>query len=580
LARLLATEALKHVRGRANLRVLDPACGDGELLLAVAQELPTSDAPRFSLVGYETDPASVLEARARIAAAGLVAEIRAVDFLADEPSRGPLFETQAESFDLVISNPPYVRTQVMGAEMAQSLAKRFSLTGRVDLYHAFVAAMTTRVADRGVLALLTSNRFMMTRSGLRMRQLLRTGYQLRTVVDLGDSKLFSAAVLPSLVIASRAKEAANDVHEAEFVRSYAITRQSAGAATQYSSVLEPIESRTPGIATVGVSTFMIEVGTLTLSADDTRPWSLRAPGSGHTWLETVRRNASRTFADVSTIRVGIKTTADQVFIRDDWDELPQDRQPEAELLKPLITRRAVKAFLLRAGRTGPTRVLYPYEVSESGRRRLVPLESFERASRYLEEHRSRLESRSYVAKAGRAWYEIWVPQQPSSWPLPKLVFPDISEQPMFALDTSGAVVNGDCYWITVREGLSTDWLWLMLAVANSSLVSRYYDAVMHNKLYSGKRRFITQYVSDFPLPSLDTIASREAVAMVKRMALADIELDSTPARRALDHVVNWAFGLSEQPCRDRDLDLSIQDLALKPAEEREEVRSGSYDDVI
>jgi len=40
----------------------------------------------------------------------------------------------------------------------------------------------------------------------------------------------------------------------------------------------------------------------------------------------------------------------------------------------------------------------------------------------------------------------------------------------------------------------------MLAVANSSFALRYYDVMFHNKLYAGRRRFMSQYVAQFPLP--------------------------------------------------------------------------------
>ena len=72
------------------------------------------------------------------------------------------------------------------------------------------------------------------------------------------------------------------------------------------------------------------------------------------------------------------------------------------------------------------------------------------------------------------------------------------------MDQSGAVVNGDCYWSKLRLDVDPDWLYLMLAVANSEVATTYYDTVFHNKLYAGRRRFMTQYVKEFPLPKLDS----------------------------------------------------------------------------
>jgi hypothetical protein len=86
-----------------------------------------------------------------------------------------------------------------------------------------------------------------------------------------------------------------------------------------------------------------------------------------------------------------------------------------------------------------------------------------------------------VLKAGRAWYEIWVPQQPDAWGAPKLVWPDISDRPKFFLDNSGSIVNGDCYWLSCGE-LSPDEIALALAVANSTFALQYYDLCCGNRL--------------------------------------------------------------------------------------------------
>ena len=55
----------------------------------------------------------------------------------------------------------------------------------------------------GTLALLTSNRFLTVRSGATLRRLLHTEFDLEAIYDLGDTKLFSAAVLPVIVMARK-----------------------------------------------------------------------------------------------------------------------------------------------------------------------------------------------------------------------------------------------------------------------------------------------------------------------------------------------------------------------------------------
>src|SRR5207244_11300835 len=139
-------------------------------------------------------------------------ELRSGDFLSQVASikaslqmdfLQPPVQEERTRFDAVISNPPYVRTQVLGSASARELAIRFDLTGRLDLYHAFVKAMTLVLREGGILGLLTSNRFLTVQSGASMRDWLATKFRLHRLVDLGDTKLFEAAVLPAIIVAER-----------------------------------------------------------------------------------------------------------------------------------------------------------------------------------------------------------------------------------------------------------------------------------------------------------------------------------------------------------------------------------------
>ena len=151
-----------------------------------ARALPPRSRKRITLVGYETDRAAIDAADAVLRPLG-VKQLTLVtgDFLeaagGGPELRGPTAVLDADSaagFDAVIANPPYVRTQVLGARRAGLLATRFGLTGRVDLYHAFARAMAGVIKPGGVLGLLASNRFLTVKSGAALRAMLRTQFAL------------------------------------------------------------------------------------------------------------------------------------------------------------------------------------------------------------------------------------------------------------------------------------------------------------------------------------------------------------------------------------------------------------------
>lgn len=546
LASFVAANALEYIETAGRLRVLDPACGDGALLAAVVEFVPPEC--ELELVGCDKDPAAIAAAEARLVglSAGTVSwSLETCDFLSEaaalREASSSLFGGSPESaslakpFDIVIANPPYVRTQTLGAEESRRLANVFGLTGRVDLYHAFAVAMTESLREGGVLALLCSNRFMTTKGGRSLRQHLEK-LDLHRVFDLGDTKLFEAAVLPAVIVASRQEPAGERPLMATV---YGCPPSDGGVAVR--SVLDALDEGVEGLVHVGTSVFEIRRGVLNLGSGSANPWALGAEGQD--WISQVDERASLRFGDIGKIRVGIKTTADKVFIREKWSDIKGDA-PESDLLLPLFTHHSARRWT--AGEPS-RRVLYPYDLDEH-RRVPLDLDEWPRAAAYLESHRAQLEGRRYVVEAGRNWWEIWVPQRPAEWSLPKLVFPDISDLPRFSIDYSGSVVNGDCYWLALPTERDQRLGRLAMAVANSSLGTRFYDQVCGNKLYSGRRRYITQYVERFPLPDPDGPEARKIVELVGNLLEGNVdEAAATDLEDELDQLVWRSFGFEEVP---------------------------------
>jgi hypothetical protein len=494
---------------------------------------------RLVLAGYEMDESALAKADATLGGCGVATiELKHADFLSLPHGKQRLFEfgeaDPLPAFDGVIANPPYVRTQVLGAKTARSLAKQFGLTGRVDLYQAFAFAMGSVLKQGGVLGLLTSNRLLTTNAGEMLRKTLRSEFVVRELYDLGDTRLFTAAVLPAIVVA--AKGSTPGAAACRFARAYE-SRAGVAPACERSHILDAMaDEESKGLVATPQGVFLVEKGTLSPTDDLGEKWSLSTPEYDG-WLSAIKGRQRGMFQDIASVKVGIKTTADKVFVRSDWESL--ETVPEPELLHPLLTHREAARWRASWGERAK-RVLYPYDMS-APRKKTLRLEGCPNARVYLEEHKDQLRGRSYVIEAGREWYEIWVPQVPSDWAKPKIVFPDISERPRFFLDRSGAIVQGDCYWIALDEGVDPAWLLIMLAVANSTLGARYYDIKFHNKLYAGRRRFMTQYVRQFPLPNLDSSSMRQLASVVEE--LVGGRGDAVALEEECDQLVWDAFGL-------------------------------------
>jgi hypothetical protein len=248
---------------------------------------------------------------------------------------------------------------------------------------------------------------------------------------LGDTRLFEAAVLPAvLLLEGRGRQADRP---AAFSSIYVTNETPTATANGPLDALE-----TEGVTRLPDGRcFRVQHGRLETGGTREGVWRI-ASEAADAWLETVAAHTWGTFAEVGKIRVGVKTCADTVFIRSDWDDLPELERPE--LLRTLTTHHVARRF--RAAWSEPRRqILYPHATT-NGRRHEVDLAHYPRARAYLERHRKALEGRTYVLEAGRQWYEIWVPQDPDAWEQPKLVFRDITERPTFWIDEQQTVVNG------------------------------------------------------------------------------------------------------------------------------------------
>ena len=497
------------------LRVMDPAVGQGELLVSLLKCLSCYSGLTIEVYGFETDEEALDIARKRLGQLfpGISLHFEQGNFLEfvlenfGSSGQGNLLRPVIpEAYDLLIANPPYVRTQIMGATRARLLADKFDLSGRVDLYYAFILGISRVLESEGVAGIIVSNRFMTTKSGAPVRQAISERFFIRHAWDLGDTKLFDAAVLPAVLLVGG--KGAHNAGASAFTSIYQTSQPANTVATDPISALD-------GNGVVEIDDgrrFQIQHGELDTSGKPDGVWRIATQAS-ESWLAAVHAHSWGTFRDIGKVRVGVKTCADKIFIRNDWQDMSQTDRPE--LLKRLTTHRMARCFKpLDIDR--PSQILYPHEVVQ-GRRRAVDLKRFPRAEAYLVAQRSVLEGRKYVIEAGREWYEIWVPQDPNAWDQPKLVFRDIAAKPTFWIDLDGSVVNGDCYWILDQSTENIDLLWLAVAVGNSTLIERYYDFRFNNKLYAGRRRFITQYVEKFPLPDPESDLGKAIIGEAKRI---------------------------------------------------------------
>ena len=513
----ISEKILKSASLTTPLKIVDPAVGDGELLISLIRNLHKHGISEIKAYGFETNHTSTEIARKRLEDTypNINLTLQNRDFLEVCMEKGGIFgskdifdDDEVPIFDLLIANPPYIRTQVLGAKTARALGKNFGLNGRIDMYQAFLVAMKAVLGPSSVAGVIVSNRFLTTRGSGKLREMLFDQYEIKGIWDFGDTKVFDAAVLPAVMLLSPRSKNDKNSHKIPFQSVYELTNGNSKGCPNVNNQIEALKYR--GIVNSGNSQYRVKHGYLTFDSRPSDLWRLQDQESKK-WLKKVEKETWCTFKDIGKVRVGVKTTADNVFIRSDWSK---DIGYKPELLKPLTTHHVAGRF--KASDKNLKYILYTHEV-KNGRRSAINLSKYPLSKKYLEGYRKQLASRDYVAKAKRNWYEIWVPQNPALWLEEKIVFRDISEHPNFWMDLEQTVVNGDCYWMLKdNKSMPKDILWLALSIANSEFIEEFYDIKFQNKLYSNRRRFMSQYVEQFPIPNPERKQSLELVDLAKK----------------------------------------------------------------
>ena len=487
-------------------KVCDPACGNGSLLLAMG-ELLNDKGLDFELYGSDNNAEYVDETTKILSKhfSNHVIKIEEKDFVEEKCDN--LFSNNI-STDIFIANPPYVRTQILGEEKSQSISKKFKLSGRVDLYYPFLMNMTAALNEGGIIGVITSNRFLTTKSGSDIRQFLLENYDILEIIDLGDTKLFDAAVLPSIFI-GRKNTFNPHTKRAKFTKIYEATDDFNDKALKCDSIYEVLRKEKSNLYILPNKKYNLTIGFFQEPQEKNGIWHMNTMEESE-WVENIRRKSIGTIGDFFRVKVGVKSCADNVFFNNNWEK---DEKPEDIVMRKIISQENISQWNIS---DNLQEVIYPHTVVD-GKKVVIDITQYPKTLSYFQKHSEELKNRKYLAKANRKWYEYWVPQNPLLWDKTKIVFADISSTPRFAIDSNGSIVNGNCYWIVAEKEDDKDILFLIAALANSKLMEKYHDLCFNNKLYSGKRRYLSQYVEKYPIPNINHPSCQKIISLVKEI---------------------------------------------------------------
>ena len=411
-----------------------------------------------------------------------------------------------ESFDVVIGNPPYVRTELIpDVLIAEYRARYTTIYDRADLYIPFIERSLRSLVKGGTLGFICADRWMKNRYGGPLRALVAAEFHLKVYVDMTDTPAFQADVIayPSVTVITREKAGPTRIAHRPTV-----TRANLEALAAMLTA-----ERLPKDAGA-----VRELAGITAGA---QPWILESSDQ----LALVRR-LERVFPLLEEtgckVGIGVATGADSVYIGR-MDEL--DVEPDRKL--PLAMTRDILSGTAQWRGYG---VINPFR--EDGR--LVDLNDYPRLKRYLESRKDEIAARHCARKYPANWYRTIDRITPSLAATPKLLIPDIKGEAQIVYEEGKLYPHHNLYYITADE-----WDLRALQAVLLSGIARLFVSTYSTRMRGGYLRFQAQYLRRIRVPhwkdvpatlrqdlqraahARDLMACNEAVFKLYRLAPED-----------------------------------------------------------
>jgi len=228
---------------------------------------------------------------------------------------------QKGGFDIVIGNPPYVQIQKFSGQQIQKDWEKqkyetFTKTG--DIYCLFYEKGHRILRDGGVLAFITSNKWMRAAYGKKLREFFLNKVEIEQLIDFGDSPIFSEATTYTNILLFKKGRESNQARVWDLSPSY----------RKATSLYRMLEDAKPGTPLFKPEGFII----LEPALAEIKKRIEKVGTPLREW-------------DVSIYR-GILTGLNEAFIIDGKkkEELIAADPKSAEIIKPILRGRDIKRY--------------------------------------------------------------------------------------------------------------------------------------------------------------------------------------------------------------------------------------------
>jgi len=213
LASDIVRRALSLLEQCRRIRFLEPGFGTGSFYSALLRSVPASRI--VMATGYEIDPHYVEQSTRLWDGTGL--RLYHADFTRAEPPK-----TEADKYNLVVCNPPYVRHHHLDSSQKQELQAtvsqrlKFQMNGLSGLYTYFLVLSQAWMAEGGIGAWLVPSEFMDVNYGRKVKEFLVSRVTLNRIHRFDPNEVQFEDALVSSVVVFFTNALPSDNHQVEF----------------------------------------------------------------------------------------------------------------------------------------------------------------------------------------------------------------------------------------------------------------------------------------------------------------------------------------------------------------------------
>ncbi|MEV7645740.1 Eco57I restriction-modification methylase domain-containing protein [Streptomyces rubiginosohelvolus] len=507
-----------------DLKLMEPACGSGAFLGAVASRISASCRERNRPITDASGAVRALDLLERnVRRSREVVEKHLVDdgwnptdaqqVAAAWVEQGDylLQPEKTQHADYVVGNPPYIRLEDVPADrMAVYRRACPTMGGRADIYVGFFEVALRSLGPGGQLGFICADRWMRNQYGRRLRQVVTKGFSVDLALVMHDVDAFDDQVSAYPAITLISKRPQGTAVAADTTRAFAAP-QATDFARWYASDRDE-----------AVVTEAFQAARMLHWFPDEDSWPSASPARLAVLEElTERFQLLENDGTGTRVGIGIATGADKIFLTNNGKLIEEDR-----LLPMAMVRDTTSGTLNWNG----TYLVNPWSASGD----LVDLTAYPQLARYLDENGAALRQRYVAVKQPHRWYKTIDKVDHALTRRPKLLFPDMKLTIHPVLDEGGLYPHHNLYFI-----VSDVWDMRVLGGLLLSKVAEAFVEAYAVKMRGGTLRFQAQYLRKIRVPDPGAINERDRGALAAAFDKRDVKAATEVALRV--------YGLAELP---------------------------------